>query len=84
MEMVSISKALQRKLKQVSEKTGRRPEQLVAAALQEKLEYEEWVLKRIEEGVSDIEAGRLVSTEELVGRLKSRGARRVGGRRKAA
>ena len=84
MGTVAIPKALQKKLAQISKQTGRLPEQLVAAALEEKLQYEEWLLEKIEEGLSDLEAGRSISTEELVRRLKSKGASRVGGRTKAA
>lgn len=84
MDTVSIAKALQRKLRRISERTGQRPEQLVATALEEKLKYEEWVVRRIDAGLSDLKTGRVLSTEELVERLKSKGATRVGGGRKAA
>ncbi len=84
MDTVAIPKALQRKLRRISEQTGQRPEQLVAAALEERLQYEEWVLRKIDAGLSDLKAGRVVSTEELVERLRSKGAGRVRGRKKAA
>ncbi len=84
MDTVTIPKALQRKLRRISEQTGQHSERLVAAALEEKLQYEEWVLRRIDSGLSDLKAGRVLSTEELVERLKSKGATRVGGGRKAA
>ena len=66
MDTVMIPKALQRKVRHISEQTGQRPEQLVAAVLEEKLRYEEWVLRRIDAGLADLKAGRVLSTEELV------------------
>jgi len=84
MDTVPIPKALQRKLRRISEQTGQRPEQVVAAALEDRLQYEEWVLRRIDAGLSDLKAGRVLGTAELVGRLKSKGASRVGGGKKAA
>jgi len=84
MDTVTISKTLQKKLRRISEETGQRPEQLVAAALEEKLRYEEWLLRRIDAGLSDLKAGRVLSTKELVERLKLKGATRVRARRKAA
>jgi len=84
MDTVTIPKTLQKKLRRISEETGQRPEQLVAAALEEKLRYEEWLLRRIDAGLSDLKAGRVLSTKELVERLKSKGATRVRGGRKAA
>ena len=83
MDTIPIPKALQRKLKRISEQTGRRPEQLVAAALEEKLQYEDWILRKIDAGLLDLKFGRVVSTEELVERLKAKGATRVGSGTKA-
>ena len=40
MDTVTIPKTLQRKRRRISEQSGQRPEQLVAAALEEKLQYE--------------------------------------------
>ena len=84
MDTVPIPKALQRKLRRISEQTGQRPEQVVAAALEDRLQYEEWVLRRIDAGLFDVKAGRVLGTAELVERLKSKGASRVGGGKKAA
>jgi len=84
MDSVPIPKALQKKLRRISEQTGQRPEQVVAAALEDRLQYEEWVLRRIDAGLSDLKAGRVLETAELVERLKSKGASRVGGSKKAA
>ena len=66
MDTVTIPKTLQKKLRRISEETGQRPEQLVAAALEEKLRYEEWLLRRIDAGLSDLKAGWVFSTKELV------------------
>ena len=84
MDTVTIPKTLQKKLRRISKETGQRPEQLVTAALEEKLRYEEWLLRRIDAGLSDLKAGRVLSTKELVERLKLKGATRVRGGRKAA
>jgi predicted transcriptional regulator len=66
MDTVPIPKALQKKLRRISEQTGQRPEQVVAAALEDRLQYEEWVLRRIDAGLSDLNAGRVLGAAELV------------------
>jgi predicted transcriptional regulator len=84
MDTVTIPKTLQKKLRRISEETGQLPEQLVAAALEEKLRYEEWLLRSIDAGLSDLKAGRVLPTKELVEQLKLKGATRVRAGRKAA
>ena len=39
-------------------------------AITEKLDYEEWKLKQIDAGLSDLEAGRVISHDEMIMKIE--------------
>lgn len=55
------------------------PEAIIKSALVDRLDYEEWLLERVDAGIADVEAGRTYTREAMLKKLG------VGsGRKKAA
>ncbi len=68
-DTVKIPKALVRRLTRVTAKVGVAPDALVKTALANQLDYEEWFLKAVDEGIADLDAGRTFSTREVLAAL---------------
>ncbi len=83
-DLVRIPKALAKRLDQVTSKAGVAPNALVKTALANQLDYEEWFLKAVDEGIADLDAGRTFSTREVLAALAKRRSDRAGRRRKQA
>lgn len=72
MNTIALPKTLLKRLDKYSEASKRSASAFVKEVLQERLDYEDWKSKKIDAGLADIEAGRVISHEELVKRMKSR------------
>lgn len=68
-DTVKIPKALVRRLNRVTAKVGVAPDAPVKTALANQLDYEEWFLKAVDEGIADLDAGRTFSTREVLAAL---------------
>ncbi len=72
MNTIALPKTLLKRLDKYSEASKRSASAFVKEVLQERLDYEDWKAKKIDAGLADIEAGRVISHEELVKRMKRR------------
>jgi predicted transcriptional regulator len=63
---VKIPKALVKRISRVTAQAGGTPSALVRTALANQLDYEEWFLKAVDEGIADLDAGRTFSTREVL------------------
>lgn len=83
-DTVKIPKALVRRLNRVTAKVGVAPDALVKTALANQLDYEEWFLKAVDEGIADLDASRTFSTREVLAALTKQRNERARGKRKQA
>ncbi len=83
-DLVRIPKALAKRLGRVTSKVGVAPDALVKTALANQLDYEEWFLKAVDEGIADLDAGRTFSTREVLAALAKWRSDRAARRRKQA
>jgi len=82
---VKIPKALVKRLSRLIAKVGVTPGALVKTALANQLDYEEWFLKAVDEGIADLDAGHTFSTREVLAALaKQRNGRSARKRKQAA
>ena len=76
---LNIPASLLKRLDKISAESHTTPEAIVKRALTDRLDYEEWLLKRVEAGMADVEVGRTYTREAMLKKLG------VGsGRKKAA
>jgi predicted transcriptional regulator len=81
---LTISESLARRLERVSSRSGKSPQTLVHSALKNQLDYEEWFLKAVDEGIASADRGELISMAEVVAALKKQGRERARQSKKAA
>ena len=68
---LTISESLARRLERVSSRSGKSRRALLNSALKNQLDYEEWFLKAVDEGIASADRGELLSTAEVVAALKT-------------
>ena len=83
-DKVSIPRNLAKRLERVTRKAGVTPSVLVRTALANQLDYEEWFLKAVDEGVADLDAGRVFTTRQVLAALDKQRAQRGQHKRKTA
>ena len=81
---VKIPKALVKRINRVTARVGVTPGALVKAALANQLDYEEWFLKAVDEGIADLDAGRTFSTREVLAAITKQRNERAARKRKQA
>jgi predicted transcriptional regulator len=81
---LTISESLARRLERVSSRSGKSLRTLLHSALKNQLDYEEWFLKAVDEGIASADRGELMSTAEVVAALNKQGRERARRSRKAA
>ncbi len=62
----SLSKSDLRRLERLAEEAGTTPQRILKTVLREGFEYTEWFVRQINEGDTDLKAGRVMSTEEVL------------------
>ena len=84
-DKVKIPKALVKRMNRVTSQVGITPGALVKTALANQLDYEEWFLKAVAEGLADLDSGRTFSTREILAAIaKQRNERATRKRKQAA
>jgi predicted transcriptional regulator len=83
-ETVHLPKALAKRLERIAGVAHVSPEVIARAAIKERLDYLEWKERAVAEGQADIDAGRLVTTEQLCAELNKQRTHRAVKRKKAA
>lgn len=81
---LTIPASLARRLERVSSSSGKSPSALVNAAIRKQLDYEEWFLKAVDEGIASAERGELLSTADILAALRKQRRERTRQSRKAA
>ena len=79
---VKIPKALVKRINRVTAQVGVTPDALVKTALANQLDYEEWFLKAVDEGIADLDAGRIFSTREVIAAITKQRNERAARKRK--
>ena len=76
---LNIPLSLLKRLDKISTESHTTPEAIIKSALSDRLDYEEWLLERVNAGMADVQAGRTYTREIMLKKLG------VGsGRKKAA
>jgi predicted transcriptional regulator len=78
---VKIPRQLAARLAEVSARAGISPEALVRTALAQQLDYEEWFLAAVDRGITDLDAGRTLSTRQVLAALEQHRVTRARRRR---
>lgn len=81
---VHITKTLAKRLEKVAAQSRRKPEAIIKVALENQLEYEEWFLKAVDEGIASADRGEFCTTEEVFAAVEKQRAARAGKSKKAA
>jgi len=75
---LSLSAHMSRRIAKLADEAGRTPQEMLKLVLRDGVEYCEYVVRSVNEGLTDLDAGRAVSHEQLTARLaKRRVARRA-------
>ena len=61
---VTLPQSVVKRLEKISATSRITPQSIISTAISERLDYEEWALAQIDEGLADIKAGRVYSREE--------------------
>jgi len=83
LDELKLPKTLARRLEKVAAIAHVDPESIVKSALKDRLDYLEWKEHAIAEGQADMDAGRVVTTEQLRASIASQRTHRAK-RKKAA
>ncbi|MBY0576907.1 MAG: hypothetical protein K2P67_09990 [Gallionellaceae bacterium] len=76
---ITLPQTLIKRLEKISTGSRRTPQAIIKQAIADRLDYEEWLLERVDEGIADADAGRTYSREIMLKKLS------IGnGRKKAA
>ena len=74
---LALSAQLSRRVEKLAQAAGRTPESMLSFVIRDGLDYCEYAVKNINEGLADVEAGRSHSAQEVRGHFaKRRTARR--------
>ncbi len=78
----SLSKADLRRLERLAEEARSTPQKMLKLVLRDGFEYTEWFVRQVNEGDTDLRAGRVMSTEEVLAVIEKQRALR--GRKSSA
>jgi predicted transcriptional regulator len=67
---VSTTPDLQAKLNHLATVQGRNMESLVQEAIERLVDYDEWFIREVEKGITQIERGQVLTHEEVGSRLE--------------
>ena len=66
---ITLPQAMLKRLEKISTASRTKPDALVKSAIADRLDYEEWLLKKIDAGLADVKAGRVYTREEALRNL---------------
>lgn len=69
---LALSAQLSRRVERLAQAAGRTPETMLRFVIRDGLDYCEYAVKSINEGLADIEAGRTHSAQDIRGRFAKR------------
>ena len=74
---IALPQPIFKRLEKIATSSKRTPASIVKQAVQDRLDYEEWFIKQVEEGLADVKAGRVYGKEEFWAQLdKARNERK--------
>ena len=62
---ITLPQSIINRLEKISASSRLTPQSIISKAISDRLDYEEWALEQIDEGIADIKAGRVLSDEEF-------------------
>ena len=62
---IALPQPIIKRLEKIAMSSKRSPASIVKQAVQDRLDYEEWFIKQVEEGLADVKAGRVYGKEEF-------------------
>jgi predicted transcriptional regulator len=68
---VNLPPELQAKLDRVAARQGREPESLVNEAIERLVGYDEWFIRQVETGLTQVERGEVLEHEQVVARVEN-------------
>jgi len=68
---VNLPPELQAKLDRIAAQQGRKPESLVNEAVERLVSYDEWFVRQVEKGLTQVERGEVFEHEEVVAKLEN-------------
>lgn len=81
---LAVPKTLQKRLEKIAAASRRKPEALLKAAIQNQLDYEEWVMREIKTGLAELDHDEIISHDNLKRALEKERSERAKKRRQAA
>mgnify|MGYP001172834510 CR=1 FL=1 len=75
---LSLSSHLSRRIEKLAAAAGRSPASMLRYVIRDGLEYCEYAVKAVNQGLADIEAGRVQTSEQLKAHFEKRRAARRG------
>ncbi len=69
---LALSAQLSRRIEKLAQAAGRTPEAMLRFVIRDGLDYCEYAVKSINEGLADIEAGRTYSAQDVRGHFEKR------------
>ncbi|MBL8489262.1 MAG: hypothetical protein JNM82_00600 [Rhodocyclaceae bacterium] len=73
-----LSAQMTRRIEKLARDAGRTPETMLRFVLRDGIEYCEYTVKAVNEGLADVEAGRVLSAPEVAAAVAKRRAARRG------
>lgn len=70
---ITLKSPIQDRLSQLAHETNRSDDELANEALEQYLDYQEWVIAEIQTGIADADAGRTASHEQVKAWVESLG-----------
>ena len=66
---ITLPQAILKRLEKISSETRHTPQAIIKQAVADRLDYEEWLLGRVDAGIADADAGRVCSREAMLKKL---------------
>jgi predicted transcriptional regulator len=66
---ITLPQTLIKRLEKISSETRHTPQSIIKQAIADRLDYEEWLLERVDAGIADADAGRIYSREIMLKKL---------------
>ena len=66
---VRLSAELQAKLARIAQERGTNPQELAREAIERLVDYDDWFVREVEKGLTQIERGQTLAHEEVAARL---------------
>jgi predicted transcriptional regulator len=68
---VNLPPELQAKLDRMAAQQGRQPESLVNEAVERLVGYDEWFIRQVEKGLTQVERGEVLEHEQVVAKVEN-------------